>query len=64
VYGIVTMIYGYFFKHLLSDFFINWWLCSGDNVPAPFMTFDQTGFPPELLREVKLFTMLMLLIAS
>jgi len=25
----------------------------GENVPAPFMTFDQTGFPPELLRELQ-----------
>ncbi|TQD96901.1 hypothetical protein C1H46_017506 [Malus baccata] len=24
---------------------------SGDNVPAPFMTFEDTGFPPEILRE-------------
>lgn len=24
----------------------------GDNVPAPFMTFEATGFPPEILREV------------
>uniref|UniRef100_A0A803KU75 RNA helicase n=1 Tax=Chenopodium quinoa TaxID=63459 RepID=A0A803KU75_CHEQI len=26
---------------------------SGENVPAPFMTFDATGFPPEILREVR-----------
>eukprot|EP00268_Persea_americana_P023528 TRINITY_DN2310_c0_g1_i4.p2 TRINITY_DN2310_c0_g1~~TRINITY_DN2310_c0_g1_i4.p2 ORF type:complete len:558 (+),score=142.32 TRINITY_DN2310_c0_g1_i4:331-2004(+) len=26
---------------------------SGDNVPAPFMTFEATGFPPEILREVR-----------
>lgn len=25
----------------------------GNNVPAPFMTFDQTGFPPEILRELQ-----------
>ncbi|XP_071703513.1 ATP-dependent RNA helicase-like protein DB10 [Rutidosis leptorrhynchoides] len=25
---------------------------SGDNVPAPFMSFESTGFPPELLREI------------
>nr|POF03124.1 dead-box atp-dependent rna helicase 40 [Quercus suber] len=25
---------------------------SGDNVPAPFMTFEETGFPPEILREI------------
>ncbi|XP_021752168.1 DEAD-box ATP-dependent RNA helicase 40-like [Chenopodium quinoa] len=25
---------------------------SGENVPAPFMTFDATGFPPEILREI------------
>ncbi|KAK9086232.1 hypothetical protein Syun_028626 [Stephania yunnanensis] len=25
---------------------------TGDNVPAPFMTFEATGFPPEILREV------------
>ncbi|XP_050942090.1 DEAD-box ATP-dependent RNA helicase 46-like isoform X1 [Cucumis melo] len=25
---------------------------SGDNVPAPFMTFEATGFPPEILREI------------
>ncbi|KAH9790782.1 DEAD-box ATP-dependent RNA helicase 46 [Citrus sinensis] len=25
---------------------------SGDEVPPPFMSFDATGFPPELLREV------------
>jgi hypothetical protein len=24
----------------------------GENVPAPFMTFEATGFPPEILREV------------
>lgn len=24
---------------------------TGDNVPAPFMTFEATGFPPEILRE-------------
>ncbi|CAI0438245.1 unnamed protein product [Linum tenue] len=24
----------------------------GDNVPAPFMTFDDTGFPPEILRDI------------
>ncbi|MQM03361.1 hypothetical protein Taro_036141 [Colocasia esculenta] len=24
----------------------------GDNVPAPFMTFETTGFPPEILREM------------
>ncbi|KAK9080088.1 hypothetical protein SSX86_001763 [Deinandra increscens subsp. villosa] len=26
---------------------------TGDNVPAPFMSFESTGFPPELLREVR-----------
>lgn len=26
---------------------------SGDNVPAPFMTFDQAGLPPEMLRELQ-----------
>ncbi|XP_038988531.1 pre-mRNA-processing ATP-dependent RNA helicase PRP5-like [Phoenix dactylifera] len=26
----------------------------GDNVPAPFMTFESTGFPPEILREMHL----------
>ncbi|XP_035845634.1 DEAD-box ATP-dependent RNA helicase 40-like [Helianthus annuus] len=25
---------------------------TGDNVPAPFMSFESTGFPPELLREI------------
>ncbi|XP_030515113.1 DEAD-box ATP-dependent RNA helicase 46 isoform X2 [Rhodamnia argentea] len=25
---------------------------TGDNVPAPFMTFEATGFPPEILREM------------
>ncbi|XP_050942099.1 DEAD-box ATP-dependent RNA helicase 46-like isoform X8 [Cucumis melo] len=25
---------------------------TGDNVPAPFMTFEATGFPPEILREI------------
>ncbi|KAG6731471.1 hypothetical protein I3843_01G123500 [Carya illinoinensis] len=25
---------------------------TGDNIPAPFMTFEATGFPPELLREI------------
>ncbi|KAK1318228.1 DEAD-box ATP-dependent RNA helicase 14 [Acorus calamus] len=25
---------------------------SGDNVPPPFLTFESTGFPPEILREV------------
>lgn len=25
---------------------------TGDNVPAPFMTFEDTGFPPEILREI------------
>jgi hypothetical protein len=24
----------------------------GENVPPPFMTFEATGFPPEILREV------------
>ncbi|KAI0504431.1 hypothetical protein KFK09_015383 [Dendrobium nobile] len=24
----------------------------GDNIPAPFMTFEATGFPPEILREI------------
>ncbi|GJN25847.1 hypothetical protein PR202_gb13731 [Eleusine coracana subsp. coracana] len=24
----------------------------GENVPAPFMTFEATGFPPEILREI------------
>jgi hypothetical protein len=24
----------------------------GENVPAPFMTFEAAGFPPEILREV------------
>ncbi|KAJ8620448.1 hypothetical protein MRB53_028977 [Persea americana] len=27
---------------------------SGDNVPAPFMTFEATGFPPEILREIQM----------
>ncbi|WOL11740.1 ATP-dependent RNA helicase-like protein DB10 [Canna indica] len=27
-------------------------IVSGDNVPAPFMTFESTGFPPEVLKEV------------
>ncbi|KAI3941150.1 hypothetical protein MKW92_047542 [Papaver armeniacum] len=27
---------------------------SGDNVPAPFMSFEATGFPPEILREIHL----------
>ncbi|OVA16705.1 WW domain [Macleaya cordata] len=27
---------------------------SGDNVPAPFITFEATGFPPEILREIHL----------
>ncbi|XP_042514250.1 DEAD-box ATP-dependent RNA helicase 40-like [Macadamia integrifolia] len=27
---------------------------TGDNVPAPFMTFEATGFPPEILREIHL----------
>ncbi|KAM7277668.1 hypothetical protein ACFE04_004802 [Oxalis oulophora] len=26
---------------------------TGDNVPAPFMSFDAVGFPPEILREVR-----------
>ncbi|KAL9265590.1 DEAD-box ATP-dependent RNA helicase 40-like protein [Drosera capensis] len=26
---------------------------TGENVPAPFMTFEATGFPPEILREVR-----------
>lgn len=26
---------------------------TGDNVPAPFVTFEATGFPPEILREVR-----------
>ncbi|KAL0554853.1 hypothetical protein IC582_008781 [Cucumis melo] len=26
---------------------------SGDNVPAPFSSFEVTGFPPEILREVR-----------
>ncbi|TKY72447.1 DEAD-box ATP-dependent RNA helicase 40 [Spatholobus suberectus] len=25
---------------------------TGDNIPHPFMTFDATGFPPEILREI------------
>ncbi|KAL0916487.1 hypothetical protein M5K25_014007 [Dendrobium thyrsiflorum] len=25
---------------------------TGDNIPAPFMTFEATGFPPEILREI------------
>ncbi|XP_004486514.1 DEAD-box ATP-dependent RNA helicase 40 [Cicer arietinum] len=25
---------------------------TGDNIPPPFMTFDATGFPPEILREI------------
>ncbi|KAA8527974.1 hypothetical protein F0562_035157 [Nyssa sinensis] len=25
---------------------------TGDDVPAPFMTFEATGFPPEILREI------------
>ncbi|CAA2946273.1 DEAD-box ATP-dependent RNA helicase 40 [Olea europaea subsp. europaea] len=25
---------------------------TGDNVPAPFMTFEATGFPPEILHEI------------
>ncbi|XP_015900083.2 DEAD-box ATP-dependent RNA helicase 46 [Ziziphus jujuba] len=25
---------------------------TGDNVPAPFVTFEATGFPPEILREI------------
>ncbi|KAL5097785.1 hypothetical protein RYX36_002112 [Vicia faba] len=25
---------------------------TGDNIPPPFMTFDSTGFPPEILQEV------------
>ncbi|KAG0482300.1 hypothetical protein HPP92_010384 [Vanilla planifolia] len=24
----------------------------GDNIPAPFMTFEATGFPPEIMREI------------
>ncbi|KAK9084409.1 hypothetical protein Scep_030880 [Stephania cephalantha] len=28
---------------------------TGDNVPAPFMTFEATGFPPEILREMEPF---------
>ncbi|XP_047309028.1 DEAD-box ATP-dependent RNA helicase 40-like [Impatiens glandulifera] len=26
---------------------------TGDNIPAPFMTFETTGFPPEILREIQ-----------
>ncbi|KNA05459.1 hypothetical protein SOVF_190160 isoform A [Spinacia oleracea] len=26
---------------------------TGENVPAPFMTFEATGFPPEILREIQ-----------
>ncbi|KAM7463193.1 hypothetical protein LguiA_031314 [Lonicera macranthoides] len=26
---------------------------TGDNVPAPFMSFEDTGFPPEILREIQ-----------
>lgn len=35
-----------------------WWLmCSGvllqgENVPAPFISFEAAGFPPDLLKEV------------
>ncbi|KAK4787616.1 hypothetical protein SAY86_011449 [Trapa natans] len=25
---------------------------TGDNIPSPFMTFEATGFPPEILREI------------
>lgn len=27
---------------------------TGDNVPPPFMTFEATGFPPEILREISI----------
>ncbi|KAL5700361.1 RNA helicase [Ranunculus cassubicifolius] len=27
---------------------------TGDSIPAPFMTFEATGFPPEILREMKI----------
>lgn len=30
-------------------------IAQGDNVPAPFMTFEATGFPSEILREVSIF---------
>lgn len=38
-------------------FSLHQYLCltgQGDNIPPPFMTFDATGFPPEILREVSL----------
>ncbi|RDX76804.1 DEAD-box ATP-dependent RNA helicase 40, partial [Mucuna pruriens] len=27
-------------------------IATGDNIPPPFMTFDASGFPPEILREI------------
>lgn len=27
-------------------------IIQGEDVPAPFMTFEATGFPPEILQEV------------
>lgn len=29
-------------------------LLQGENVPAPFMSFEAVGFPPDMLREVLL----------
>lgn len=35
-----------------------WILMQGDNVPAPFMSFEAVGFPPDMLREVLLASLL------
>lgn len=36
----------------VSDVFFLYCVRQGENVPAPFMTFEATGFPAEILREV------------
>ncbi len=36
---------------LIGDMCCGFFL-QGDNVPAPYMTFDVAGFSPDLLREV------------
>lgn len=53
MFGFILKIY---FLYIFV-FFLHQHLCctgQGDNIPPPFMTFDATGFPPEILREVSL----------
>jgi hypothetical protein len=45
-------IFIFIFHEALSHVILFLKNIQGENVPPPFMTFEATGFPPEILREV------------